>query len=129
MFVHIVYPIWHIDRILSGVTIPTQSEPESNGKEELFHITQGWRLTIRLLIFISSTLVAGGTGVLPLGRDANGIIYSRSRLGKHILWVIIDFFLFEILNFLTWGNIINKMWIWKYNKLDLKTQIYFLMKW
>ena len=32
--------IWSIDGTLTNITIPSQSEPGSNGNEELFHIPQ-----------------------------------------------------------------------------------------
>ena len=38
-----------------------------------------WNLPIRLLSVISRTLVGG---FLPLGREAIGVFYSPSRLGK-----------------------------------------------
>ena len=37
--------IWPIDRTLSGVTIPSQSEPGSDGNERILHITQSSSIT------------------------------------------------------------------------------------
>ncbi len=56
-------PILTIDRALSGATIPVQSGPGSNGKEEVLRISQSpWSLTIRSFSVISRTLIGGGGG-------------------------------------------------------------------
>ena len=37
--------IWPIDKTLSSVTTPGQSEPESDGNEEVYRIPQSSRIT------------------------------------------------------------------------------------
>ena len=72
---------------LSGATTPGQSEPGSNGNEGMLRISESPRITATSL---SDCLVSypghslGGVGVSPLCRDAVGVFYSPSRLGKFI---------------------------------------------
>ena len=69
--------IWPIDRTLSGATTPGQSGPGSDGNEGVLCIPQ------RLFSVLSRTLIGG---VLPLCRDAIGVIYSPNWLGNIIRW-------------------------------------------
>ena len=74
--------IWPIDRSLSGAT----SGPEWNwewwqwrGSPHSTKLQYFWNLTIRLFSVISGTLDGG---VLPFCREAVGVFYSPTRLGK-----------------------------------------------
>ena len=63
-----------IDRTLSSATIPSQSEPESDGNEEVTHTPQNWSLTIKLFSVISRKLV-GGVSYLAAEKQS---VYSKS---------------------------------------------------
>ena len=74
--------IWPIDRTLSGVNIPDQNKPGSNGNEGILQIYQSSNITWAspsdgLVTYIGLSLV----GVLPLCRDAVSIFYNSSQLG------------------------------------------------
>ena len=75
--------IWPIDRILSAATIPGQSGPGSDGNERVLRIPQSSSITgsspSDFFSVISRTLIGG---VLPLYREAVGVFYSPSQLGK-----------------------------------------------
>ncbi len=71
-----------IDRTLSGATTLSQSGPESDGNEEVFHIPQsssitGTSLSDCLLLYPEQSL---GENV-PVCRDAVGVVYIPSQLG------------------------------------------------
>ena len=70
----------HLDRTLSVITTPGQSEPGSNANKGVFHIPQDWNFTIRYLNVISGYSLGRGE-VLLLCRDVVGVFYSPSRLG------------------------------------------------
>ena len=75
--------IWPIDRALSGATTPDQSGLGSYGIEGVLHILQtsktGALPSNGLMLYLGHSL--GGEGVLPLSRDAVGIISGSSRQG------------------------------------------------
>ena len=48
--------IWPIDRNLSGITTPGQSEAESNGNKEVLHISQGSGITDCLVSYLGHSL-------------------------------------------------------------------------
>ena len=68
-------PIWPIDRTLLDATTPGQSGP---GKEGVLHIPQS---SSNLTIW-SCHIQEFRCGVLPLCKDAVGVFYSPSWLGK-----------------------------------------------
>ena len=75
---------WPIDRILSGVTTPGQSGPGSDSNERVLRIPQSSSITGTspsdcLVLYPGYSF---GVGVLPLYREAVGVFYSPSRLGK-----------------------------------------------
>ena len=75
--------IWAIDRTLSGATIPGQSEPGSNGNEEVLHIPQSSSITGTLTSdFLVSDIRTLIGGVLPLCKDAVVVFYNPSQLGN-----------------------------------------------
>ena len=111
--------VWPIDRTLG------QSGYGSNGKwKGTLHspkLQYYWNLTIRLFSVISRTLVRG---VLPLCREAVGVLYSPSQMGKlfcstlftrlHTLKKIITYFFLTrrcnpIIYYLTGSE-----WTWKW---------------
>ena len=105
-----------MDRALSGATIPGQSGPGSNGNEGVLGIPpklqHHWSLTIRLFRVICRTLI--GVGVLALSKDAVGVFYNLSRLGKTQieLFLLCCFFLMfstkSELNLASRGNVLCK---------------------
>ena len=87
--------IWPIDRTLSGATTSDQSEPESNGNEEVLCVPQS--ITVAspsdcLVTYPGHSL----EGVLPLCRDAVGLFYGPPLLWEscfiiYLLWVTVLF--------------------------------------
>ena len=69
-----------IDRTLSGAPTPGQNGPHFQ------KLQYYWSLTIRSFSVISRTLVGR---VLPLCRDAVGVLYSPSRLGRVYIYIYI----------------------------------------
>ena len=70
---------------MTGNTILSQGRPGSTCNEEVLHISikyQDWNLTTRWIIIISRIFIGGGGGILLLYRDAVGIFYSPSQLGR-----------------------------------------------
>ena len=89
LFAHIVCFIWHIDRTLSHVTTLGQSGHGSNGNEGVLHIPQIFKIgalpSDGLISYIQETR---WRGVLPLGKDEVGVIYSPLRwLGFFWCWL------------------------------------------
>ena len=78
--------IWPIDMTRSGATTPGQSEPGSDGNEEVLHIPQISSITEvsawDCLVSYPRYLLGD---VLPLCRDAVGIFYSPNQLGNKIV--------------------------------------------
>ena len=76
---------WPIDRTISGATTPGQSGPESDGNEGTLHIPQSYSITGTspsdcLVSYSGHSL---GWGSYPSYREAVGVFYSPSRLGKY----------------------------------------------
>ena len=72
-------PIWPIERALSSVTTPSQSEPKSNSNERVFCIAQSFSIT---RVSPSDCLVSyARTLVLPLYRNVVGLFESPSQQG------------------------------------------------
>ena len=88
--------IWPIDRTLTGITTPGQSETGDNDNEGLLHIPQSTRtgksLLDGLVLYPGLFLMVG---VLPLCRDTVGIFYSFKWLGSTYVWCD---------SFLEWGK-------------------------
>ena len=71
-----------IDRTLSAATTSGQSEPGSDGNERVRRILQSFSITGTspsdfLVLYLGDLL-----RVIPLYREAVGVFYSSSRLGK-----------------------------------------------
>ena len=94
--------IWPMDRTLTSVTTPDKSRIGCNGNKEIARIPKSsrtgtsqwvtthssklyhyWSLIIRLFSVINRSLF--GWRVSLFNRDAVGVFYSRSRLGKLVL--------------------------------------------
>ena len=74
--------IWTIDRTLSGATQSEQYKPGSDGNKGLIHITQSTSITgTSPSDFVSYPGHSLGV-VSPLCREAVGVFYSPSWLGK-----------------------------------------------
>ena len=70
--------MWPIDRTLSGVTLPSQSGPGSNGIEGVIHIPQNLSITG---VSPSDCLVSSRWGgILPLCKDLVSVFYSPNWL-------------------------------------------------
>ena len=72
--------IWPIDRTLSSATTPSQSGPESNGKEGVLHIPQnssitGASLSDCLVSYPEQSLM--GWGLTTLQRCSQGILQPQ----------------------------------------------------
>ena len=72
-----------MDRTLSGATTPGESRPGSDGNEVIVCISQSCSITG----ILPSDCLVSYTGhslgvVLPFCREAAGVFYSSSRLGK-----------------------------------------------
>ena len=79
--------IWSRDRTLSGAITPGQSGPGSDGNERVLLIPQspsiiGTSPSDCFMFYPGHILDTRWGGVLPLCRDAAGVFYSPSRLGK-----------------------------------------------
>ena len=79
--------IWHIDRILSGVTTSGQSGPGSDGNERVHRILQNSNIT--------ETLLAGCFCVISLWRG----LTTQQRSNRCILWPQLTGLLFNGANF------------------------------
>ena len=91
----------HIDRTLSGAPTLDQSWPGRDGNEGILHIPLISSITQTspsdCLLSISRTVVGR---VLPLYREAVGVFYSPSRLGK--TWFCLVSLLNGISNFISY---------------------------
>ena len=79
--------IWPINRTLPDATTPGQSEPRSDSNKGVLHIPQSPSITGTSpsdLVSYTGHLLGS---VLPLCREAVGVFYSPSRLGKVIISV------------------------------------------
>ena len=76
--------VWPIDRTLSGANTPAQIGPVNNGNEGVLHIPQSSSITGTSPSdsLVSYYLDIRCGEVLPLCREAVGVFYSLSRLGK-----------------------------------------------
>ena len=108
--------IWPIDRTLSGVTTPSQTGPVSDGNEEVLRIPQSSSITGTsasdcLVLNPGHSLVEG---VLSLCKDAVGVFYSPSRLGKwkrNILMNIYEVHTISFQTFFAWAfKIVVDFW-------------------
>ena len=79
--------IWPIDRILSGVTTPSQNGPGSGDIEGVLHIPQSFRVSPSDCLVPYPRHSLGE--VLALCRDAVGVFYSPSWLGKTKMRIIL----------------------------------------
>ena len=85
--------IWPIDRTLSVATTPGQSGSGSDGNDEIIRIPQSTSITGAspsecLVLYPGHSWGVGG--VLPIYRDAVGVFYNPSQLGrKQMEWVSI----------------------------------------
>ena len=77
-----ISPIWAIDRILSGATTPSHSEPGSDSNEGVLCIPNTPALLVPHHQIVSCLIQDTRWGVLPVCRDAIGVFYSPSRLGN-----------------------------------------------
>ena len=76
--------IWPTDRILSGATTPSQSGPQSNGKEGVLRIPESYSITRAspsncLVSYAGHPLAERGSDLIC--RDAVGVFYCPNRLG------------------------------------------------
>ena len=83
--------IWPLDRTLSGATTPGQSGLGSCDNEGVLRIPKNSRITGAspsdcLVSYLGLLL----EGILPLCRDAIGVFYSSSWLGKQILYIAVS---------------------------------------
>ena len=82
--------IWLINRTLSDAATPSQNWPWSDGNEGVLGIPQSSSIigTSPSDCFVSYARNSLG-GVLPLCREAIGVLYSPSQLGKNTLETIV----------------------------------------
>ena len=76
--------IWPIDRVRSDATTLGQSGPGSDGNEGVFRFPKNSSITGTSPsdCLVSYQDIYWGGGILPLCRDAVGVFYSPSWLGK-----------------------------------------------